>query len=109
MATPDELERLHTLSSATTRYDELRMRDARATVSVDGRTPGLSPAETLELIALGEVIVRKVGYSRPAMVRTARGLGASWTRIGAALGTSKQAAWEAYHRWILEQENAESR
>jgi hypothetical protein len=85
------------------------MREARATVSADGRTPGLSPAETLELLALGEVIVRKIGYTRPAMVRAARVAGASWTHVGAALGTSKQAAWEAYHGWIEEQANAESR
>jgi hypothetical protein len=37
------------------------------------------------------------------MVRTARGNGASWTQIGAALGSSKQAAWEAHNRWIEDQ------
>jgi len=33
-------------------------------------------------------------------VRAARRAGASWAAIGAALGTSKQAAWEAHNRWI---------
>jgi hypothetical protein len=33
----------------------------------------------------------------PARPRQA---GASWSQIGAALGTSKQAAWEAHSRWI---------
>jgi hypothetical protein len=101
MATPDELEQQHTLSTATTRYDELRMRDALAAMTVDD--PPLSREETLELLALSEVVIRKAGYGRQAMVRSARGSGASWNQIGAALGTSKQAAWEAHNRWIEEQ------
>ena len=36
-------------------------------------------------------------------VRSARSAGASWSQIGAALGTSKQAAWEAHGRWIDDQ------
>jgi hypothetical protein len=103
MATPDELERQHTLSTATTRYDELRMRDALATMADDDAAGALSQEETLELIALSEVVIRKAGYGRQAMVRSARGAGASWTQIGAALGSSKQAAWEAHNRWIEDQ------
>jgi hypothetical protein len=103
MAIPDELERQHTLSTATTRYDELRMRDALATMAEDDGVRALSQEETLELIALSEVVIRKAGYGRQAMVRSARGAGASWTQIGAALGSSKQAAWEAHNRWIEEQ------
>src|SRR4029453_16694985 len=102
MATPDELERQHTLSTATTRYDELRMRDALATMAEDGQTP-LSSAEVLELLALSEVVIRKAGYGRQTMVRSARAAGASWAQIGAALGTTKQAAWEAHNRWIEDQ------
>ena len=106
-ASPDELEREHTLSTATTRYDELRMRDALA--SMAGQAPGdsvaapLSRDEALEMLALSEVVIRKAGYGRQAMVRAARGAGASWTQIGTALGSSKQAAWEAHTRWIEEQ------
>jgi hypothetical protein len=36
-------------------------------------------------------------------VRTARRAGAPWSAIGRALGTSKQAAWEAHTRWIEDQ------
>jgi hypothetical protein len=103
MTTPDELEQQHTLSTATTRYDELRMRDALAAMAGDAQNPPLTREETLELLALSEVVIRKAGYGRQAMVRSARGSGASWNQIGAALGTSKQAAWEAHNRWIEEQ------
>jgi hypothetical protein len=61
---------------------------------------GLSRDEALELLALSEVIARKAGYGRQLSVRSARRAGASWSQIGAALGTSKQAAWEAHTRWI---------
>jgi hypothetical protein len=101
MTTPDELERQHTLATATSRYDELRMRDALAAMDDDDRT--LTQPESLEQLALSEVVIRKAGYGRQAMVRTARAAGASWTQIGAALGTSKQAAWEAHNRWIEDQ------
>jgi hypothetical protein len=37
------------------------------------------------------------------MVRSARLAGASWAQIGCALGSSKQAAWEAHQRWVQEQ------
>ena len=103
MTTPDELEQQHTLSTATTRYDELRMRDALAAMTADADNPPLSREEALELLALSEVVIRKAGYGRQAMVRSARASGASWNQIGAALGTSKQAAWEAHNRWIEEQ------
>jgi hypothetical protein len=103
MATPDELERQHTLTTATRRYDELRMRDALAAMAQYRDTRPLSRDEALELLALSEVVIRKAGYGRQAMVRSARGAGASWTQIGTALGSSKQAAWEAHNRWIEEQ------
>jgi hypothetical protein len=78
------------------------MRDALAAMAGEG-APALSREESLEMLALSEVVVRKVGYGRQAMVRSARGAGASWTQIGAALGSTKQAAWEAHNRWIEEQ------
>ncbi|HEY8546243.1 MAG TPA: hypothetical protein VIL36_14385 [Acidimicrobiales bacterium] len=49
------------------------------------------------------MIIRKAGYGRQLDVRLARSVGASWSQIGAALGTSKQAAWEAHTRWIDQQ------
>ncbi len=74
------------------------MRDALAAVSGDRKLP-LTREETLEMLALSEVVIRKAGYGRQAVVRTAREAGASWSQIGAALGTTKQAAWEAHSRW----------
>ncbi|MEU3164088.1 hypothetical protein [Streptosporangium sp. NPDC006930] len=112
MATPEDLERRFTLLTATVRYDALRTREALAAPADEDDSelapldPGAEPltrGEALELLALGEVIARKAGYGRQLSVRSARRAGASWSQIGAALGTSKQAAWEAHNRWIDEQ------
>ena len=104
MSSPAEVETRHTLRTAVARYEDLRSREA-LTGSADeapgvADAEGLSAAEVLELLALGEAIARKVGYGRQLSVRNARAAGASWTAIGRALGTSKQAAWEAHTRWI---------
>ncbi len=101
MTSADDLERRHTLSTAAARFDELRMRAARATTGTSESS--LSSADNLELLALGEVIIRKIGYGRRATVHAAHSAGASWTQIGSALGCSKQAAWEAHTRWLQEQ------
>jgi hypothetical protein len=93
MASIEELERQHTLISAVARFEELRTRDSLG-------EPPLGRAEALELLALGEVVVRKSGYGRQLTVRSARTAGASWAEIGAALGTTRQSAWEAHRRWI---------
>src|SRR3954453_22111849 len=93
MASIEELERQHTLNSAVARFEELRTRDSLG-------DPPLGRAETLELLALGEVIARKSGYGRQLTVRSARTAGASWADIGQALGTTRQSAWEAHRRWI---------
>jgi hypothetical protein len=101
MTTPDDLERRFTLRTATARYDELCTREAFA--AAGDAPPPLTREEALEILALGEVIARKAGYGRQLTVRSARRAGASWSQIGAALGTSKQAAWEAHSRWIDDQ------
>ncbi|MEO3925947.1 hypothetical protein ABGB07_19065 [Micromonosporaceae bacterium B7E4] len=117
MSTPDELEQRFTLLTAAARYDQLRLRDALApatgdpadtdeTEQHDPDARPLSREEALELLALGEVIMRKASYGRQLTVRTARATGASWTQIGAALATSKQSAWETHTRWLGEQEAA---
>jgi hypothetical protein len=108
--TPDDIERDFTLLTAAARHDRLRAREALAPPGAgagdgdhDGDDPGAAPLtrdEALELLALSEVIARKAGYGRQLTVRSARRAGASWSQIGAALGTSKQAAWEAHSRWI---------
>ena len=108
MVSPDELERDVTLQTAVARYEALRMRESLAGI-VDPVEPDamderrLSRGEVLELLALAEVITRKVGYGRQLSVRGARQAGASWSEIGRALGTSKQSAWEAHSRWIDQQ------
>jgi hypothetical protein len=109
MTTPAGLERQHTLATAVARYDELRMRDLLAPGAEDlpaDEQPEpwpLSRQEALELLALSELIARKAAYGRQLTVRSARAAGASWTQIGAALGTTKQSAWEAHSRWIDQQ------
>jgi hypothetical protein len=105
VTSPAELETQYTLRTAVARYEELRTRDVLAgsasqDAPVVADAEALSPAEVLELLALGEVIARKAGYGRQLSVRGARAAGASWTAIGRALGTTKQAAWEAHSRWI---------
>src|ERR1700722_514002 len=111
--TPDSLGEQHTLATAATRYQELRSREVLASGAVassddrDALAAGdlshavpLTVDEALELLALGEVIARKTAYGRQLTVRSAREAGASWSQIGAALGISKQSAWEAHSRWI---------
>ncbi|MEV6964247.1 hypothetical protein AB0M47_03950 [Hamadaea sp. NPDC051192] len=105
--TPDEAERSHTLLTATARFDDLRRRDALAppgSNETDPQAAALTQGEALELLALGEALIRKAGYGRQLSVRTARAAGASWKQIGAALGTTKQSAWETHLRWLSEQE-----
>jgi hypothetical protein len=105
MTTVDELETRLTLRTAVVRYDELRTRDALAGGPDEDGVPEerLERSEALEMLALGELIARKAGYGRQLGVRAARAAGASWAQIGAALGTSKQSAWEAHARWIDDQ------
>jgi hypothetical protein len=109
MTTPDGVEAQHTLATAVARYDTLRARDVLAATAADmsaeiaAGSAALAKQEALELLALGEVISRKAGYGRQLTVRSARAAGAAWSQIGAALGTSKQSAWEAHSRWIDQQ------
>jgi hypothetical protein len=103
MTTPETLEREHTLLTAAARVNDLRLREALA----EGDAPGLSRDEAIELLALSEALVRKLAYGRQLTVRTARAAGASWTQIGAALGTTKQSAWETHTRWLADQVNSD--
>ena len=102
MADIAELERTSTLTSAVARLEQLRTREALA--DPDDASGALSRAEALELLALQEVVARKAGYGRQLTIRTARSAGASWSDIGRAIGTTRQAVWEAHRRWIDGQE-----
>lgn len=101
---PAQLEREHTLLTAANRVNDLRLRDTLL-ASGDGATR-MPLHEALELLALGEVLVRKAGYGRQLAVRSARAAGASWAQIGAATGVSKQSAWESHTAWIAALERA---
>lgn len=103
--TPDTTQSHLTLLTAAARFDELSLRDALASMTGDEAPDGppLARDEALELLALGELIARKAAYGRQLSVRSARASGASWSQIGAALGMSKQAAWEAHSQWIEDQ------
>jgi hypothetical protein len=105
MTSPAELAARHTLRTAVARYDDLRTRDSLADPTAEDSVAAerLSPAETLEMLALGQVIASKAGYGQQLTVRSARAAGASWSEIGRALDMSKQAAWEAHTRWIEDQ------
>ena len=105
MTSPTDLDTQLTLRTAVARYEDLRARDLLAGGADDDDPAAgrLSREEVLELLALSEVIAAKAGYGRQLTVRTAREAGASWSAIGHALGTTKQAAWEAHARWIEEQ------
>ncbi|MEU6455961.1 hypothetical protein [Streptomyces sp. NPDC047065] len=107
MTTPQSIEPQHTLRTAVARLDELRARESLAGTGSDAEA--LDRPQLLELLALSEVVARKAAYGRQLTVRAAREAGASWSQIGAALGTSKQAAWEAHTRWIDAQEAARHR
>jgi hypothetical protein len=108
--TPESLESQHTLTTAVARSNELRTRELLASGPADDGVPSaLGKHEALELLALGEVITRKAAYGRQLTVRSARAAGASWSQIGAALGTSKQSAWEAHTRWIDQQAGQHAR
>ena len=109
MVSPEELETRVTLRTAVARYEQLRALESLAddadepVTALAAPREALSQRQALELLALSEVITRKAGYGRQLTVRAARLAGASWSAIGQALGTTKQAAWEAHTRWIDDQ------
>ena len=111
--TPEALEREFSLPTAATRLDFLSRRDNGATslntvaqADEDDWSPfrdtatSLDAQESLELLALGEVVARKAHDSRLIGMRAALRGGAGWEQIGAALGLTPAAAWDAYQEAI---------
>jgi hypothetical protein len=117
--TPEALEPEFTLSTAATRLDFLSRRDNGDTAlntvraedddevgswaAIRNTEMQLDVHESLELLALGEVIARKAHDSRLIGIRAALRGGASWDEIGAALGTSPDAAYDAFSESIAQQ------
>lgn len=107
--TPDALEREFSLPTAATRLDFLSRRDngdtALNTVAREDDDDWLGFAagdtsldvhESLELLALGEVVARKAHDSRLIGIRAALRGGADWAQIAAALGGTPQEAWDDF-------------
>src|SRR4051794_38626019 len=108
--TPEALEQEFSLPTAATRLDFLSRRDSGGTAlntvaevhaddwsAIAGAGTSLDVEESLELLALGEVVSRKAHHSRLAGMRAALRGGASWAQIAAALGTTPAEAWDTYH------------
>jgi hypothetical protein len=115
--TPQALEQEFSLQTAATRLDFLSRRDSGATTlntvsepagddwsSLRAGGTSLDVPESLELLALGEVIARKAHDSQLVGFRAALRGGASWEQIAAALDVTPDEAWAAYHRAIERQE-----
>jgi hypothetical protein len=107
--TPEALAAEFSLPTAATRLDFLSRRDDGETtlntvqdVEDDSwahlkDTPlQLDVAESLELLALGEVIARKAHDCQLIGIRAALRGGAGWEEIATALGTSPQSAYDTY-------------
>jgi hypothetical protein len=108
--TPDVLESEFSLTTAATRLDFLSRRDNGDTAlnsvrddaeeswsSFRSAATSLDVHESLELLALGEVVSRKAHGSRVVGIRAALRGGASWDEIAAALDVTPQEAWDAFH------------
>jgi hypothetical protein len=113
--TPDVLETEFSLTTAATRLDFLSRRDNGDTALNSVRddddnwstfrvaATSLDVHESLELLALGEVVSRKAHDSRLVGIRAALRGGASWEQIAAALDVTPREAWDAFHDSISRQ------
>ena len=116
--TPETLEQEFSLPTAATRLDFLSRRDNGDTAlntvrevdddevgswaAIKGAEMQLDVHESLELLALGEVVSRKAHDSQLTGIRAALRGGASWEQIGAALGVPPDFAWESFNDAIAE-------
>ncbi len=117
--TPEALEQEFSLTTAVTRLDFLSRRDSGATTlntvqdvdtddwtSFKAATTSLDVPESLELLALTEVVARKARESQLTGFRAALRGGASWEQIAAALDVRPEEAWTRYHQLIERHERA---
>jgi hypothetical protein len=114
--TPEALEAEFSLTTAATRLDFLSRRDSGDTAlntvqdqdeddwsSIRATETSLDTYEALELLALGELIFRKAHERQLIGIRAALRGGAGWDQIGAALGTTADAAYDAFQEAISQQ------
>jgi hypothetical protein len=118
--TPETLQQEFSLPTAATRLDFLSRRDNGDTALNTVREEDdddelgswaiirdtdmqLDVHESLELLALGEVVSRKAHDSRLIGIRAALRGGASWDDIAAALGVSPERAYDSFNEAIAEQ------
>ena len=115
--TPEALEAEFSLPTAATRLDFLSRRDSGETTlntvrgaddedswaSLKDIDTNLDVYESLELLALGEVVSRKAHDSRLIGIRAALRGGADWEQIAEALGVTPEEAWDAFHDSIRRQ------
>ena len=106
--TPEVLEAEFSLTTAATRLDFLSRRDngdtALNTVRDDDdhwaalkdTDTQLDVQESLELLALGEVVARKAHDSRLVGIRAALRGGAGWEEIARSLGVTPEQAWDTF-------------
>ncbi|TFV48144.1 hypothetical protein [Blastococcus sp. TF02A-35] len=119
--TPEALEAEFSLTTAATRLDFLSRRDNGDTAlntvrdeDADSWTTllhdqtTLDVHESLELLALGEVIARKAHDSQLVGIRAALRGGAGWEDIAAALGVTPQQAWDSYTESVGRQLDADA-
>jgi len=115
--TPEVLEAEFSLPTAATRLDFLSRRDSGNTAlnTVEERNEddwaaslkevdtSLDTYEALDLLALGEVVSRKAHDSQVIGIRAALRGGADWNQIGTALGTTPDAAYDAFSETVSRQ------
>lgn len=106
--TPEVLAAEFSLPTAATRLDFLSRRDNGDTTlntvrddddhwaALKDTDTQLDVHESLELLALGEVVARKAHDSRLVGIRAALRGGAGWDQIATALGVTPEQAWETF-------------
>ena len=60
------------------------------------RSPNTPPGETVRRLAMVEARIQRLQRERERLIADARAQRASWQTIAAALGVSRQAAWQAH-------------